>query len=97
MLGVIDLAYFGVTPEGVAAEVEDLVDDARSANPDVDVVVGEISQTWFPGVPEPTPCCPASSRRSTGPGPGWSWRAWTRPTPATSPTTARTRTPRARS
>ena len=96
MLGVIDLAYFDVTPEGVAAEVEDLVDDARSANPDVAVVVGEISQTWFPGVSETNALLPGIVEELDEPGSRVVLVSLDRPTPTTIPTTARTPTPRAR-
>lgn len=49
MLGVNDLTRLSVTPDDVAVAVRALVVDARSANPDVDVVLGEVAQTWVTG------------------------------------------------
>jgi lysophospholipase L1-like esterase len=68
MLGVIDLSFLGLTPQAVTAKVEDLVVDARSANPGVDVVVGEISQTWFPGVSETNALLPGIVEELDQPG-----------------------------
>ena len=52
MLGVNDLLRLSVTPDDVAAAVRALVANARSANPDVDVVLGEVPQTWVGGAVE---------------------------------------------
>lgn len=52
LLGLNDLDVLPLTPEQVADEVRSLVQEARSANPDVDVVLGEVAQTWVAGAPE---------------------------------------------
>jgi hypothetical protein len=52
MLGIDDLAFLLHTPARVAADARDLVASARAANPDVDVVLGEVTQTWLPGAAE---------------------------------------------
>ena len=52
MLGVIDLIFGGRTPETVANRIGTFVDEARSADPGVKMVLAEATQTWFPGVPE---------------------------------------------
>jgi lysophospholipase L1-like esterase len=50
MLGVNDL-LIGATPEAVARRTADLVTEVRAADPDVDLVLAEATQRWFPGVP----------------------------------------------
>jgi hypothetical protein len=52
LLGLNDLDLLPLTPEQVAEEVRSLVLEARSANPDVDVVLGEVAQTWVAGAPD---------------------------------------------
>ena len=52
MLGVIDLLFSGRTPETVAHRLGNFVDEARSADPAVKMVLAEGTQTWFSGVPE---------------------------------------------
>jgi len=52
MLGLNDLDLLPLTPEQVVDEVRSLVTEARSVNPDVDVVLGEVAQTWISGAPE---------------------------------------------
>jgi lysophospholipase L1-like esterase len=52
MLGVIDLIYGGRTPETVANRIGTFIDEARSADPGVKMVLAEGTQTWFSGVPE---------------------------------------------
>ena len=49
LLGLNDLELLPLTPEQVADKVRALVEDARSANPDVGVVLGEVAQTWVEG------------------------------------------------
>lgn len=51
LLGINDLLQ-GATPEAVAASATAFVGDARDADPDVDVVLAHVPQTWVPGVPE---------------------------------------------
>ncbi|WP_435769247.1 GDSL-type esterase/lipase family protein [Nocardioides sp. SYSU DS0651] len=51
MLGVNDLLY-GVPTEQVSQRLRDVVAEARSVRPDVDVVLAEATQRWFAGVPE---------------------------------------------
>ncbi|NYJ01053.1 lysophospholipase L1-like esterase [Nocardioides thalensis] len=51
MLGFNDL-YAQRTPETVAARIGRFVDEARTADPTVDVVLAEATQSWFPAVPE---------------------------------------------
>ncbi len=50
MLGVNDLIFGGRSPETVANRVAQFVDEARSAEPDVDLVLVEATQTWWTGV-----------------------------------------------
>lgn len=52
MLGLNDLDHLPLTPDQVADEVRDLVTEARSANADVDMVLGEVAQTWVAGALE---------------------------------------------
>jgi hypothetical protein len=49
LLGIDDLIFLGHDPARVRGDVERFIADARSANPDVDVVLGELIQTWLPG------------------------------------------------
>lgn len=51
MLGFNDL-YAQRSPAAVAARIGRLVDDARAADPTVDLVLAEASQSWYPPVPE---------------------------------------------
>ena len=50
MLGVNDLTYGGQIPEVVAERVRTFVGDARAADPTVDLVLSEATQTWREGV-----------------------------------------------
>lgn len=51
MLGVNDLIAPSLSPpDVVAAGVQQLVTDARAADPGVDIVLGQVTQTWFAGV-----------------------------------------------
>ncbi|KAB2807511.1 hypothetical protein F9L07_26085 [Pimelobacter simplex] len=52
MLGINDLIWTDQPPAEVAARVGDLVTAARSTRPDVDVVLSEVTQHWFPDAPE---------------------------------------------
>ena len=52
MLGIDDLAFLFHTPTRVADDIRNFVAAARSVNPDVDVIVGEVTQTWLPGAVE---------------------------------------------
>ncbi|UUW87701.1 GDSL-type esterase/lipase family protein [Nocardioides sp. WV_118_6] len=52
MLGINDLIWTTETPAQVAASVGRLVAAARSVRPDIDVVVSEVTQHWFPEAPE---------------------------------------------
>ena len=52
MLGVNDLIFDGKSPDLVAQRVAQFVDDARSADPTVDLVLAEATQHWFTSVPE---------------------------------------------
>ena len=52
MLGTNDLLFLTHSPERVDADLESFVAAARSADPDVDIVLSEVTQTWFPGAPE---------------------------------------------
>lgn len=51
MLGFNDLLY-GASPETVARRIADLVDELHAVDPEVEVVLAEATQTWFPGVVE---------------------------------------------
>jgi lysophospholipase L1-like esterase len=42
LLGINDLAWLGQTPVGLAADMEQLIANARSANPDLDIVLGRV-------------------------------------------------------
>jgi lysophospholipase L1-like esterase len=42
LLGINDLAWLGQTPAGLAADMERLIANARSANPDIDIVLGHV-------------------------------------------------------
>ena len=46
MLGVNDLAFGGKTPAQLVGMLHDFVDQARAADPGVDVVLGQIPQPW---------------------------------------------------
>ena len=50
LLGVNDLAWTDVTSEGVSQDARQFVEDARAADPDVDVVLGALPQAWISGV-----------------------------------------------
>ena len=50
LLGVNDLAWTDASPEGVMQDARQFVADARAADPDVDVVLGVLPQTWITGV-----------------------------------------------
>lgn len=52
MLGFNDLVFLRHEPARVADDVRGLVASARAADPDVDIVLGHLSQTWSPGVDE---------------------------------------------
>lgn len=52
MLGINDLAFLRHDPARVADDMRAFVATARKADPDVDVVLGHLSQTWFPGANE---------------------------------------------
>lgn len=49
--GVIDLAWFHLTVDEMAAQVRRFVTDARAVKPDVDVVLASVPQTWIPQAP----------------------------------------------
>lgn len=49
MLGTNDLAFYGATPEDVAASASEFVREARAAKPDVDVVLGQVVDRWISG------------------------------------------------
>jgi len=51
-LGINDLIWRGTPPEGVLDMVTDFVTDVQSADPDTDVVLGSLPQTWKAGVDE---------------------------------------------
>ncbi len=50
MLGINDLVAGGRPPATVAADLRGFVADARAADPEIDVVLGEVTQTWAGGV-----------------------------------------------
>lgn len=52
MLGTNDLLFLQNTPAQVEQNIENFVAAARSADAEVDVVLSEVTQTWFPGAPE---------------------------------------------
>ncbi|GAB3265071.1 GDSL-type esterase/lipase family protein [Nocardioides dilutus] len=52
MLGTNDLIFLNHTPAQVEEHIENFVAGVRSADPDVDVVLSTVTQTWFAGAPE---------------------------------------------
>ena len=70
MLGVIDLIFGGRTPETVADRVGTFVDEARSADPGVKMVLAEGTQTWFSGVPEFNSLLPEVAEAASAVAPG---------------------------
>jgi hypothetical protein len=46
MLGVNDLAFGGKTPAQLVGMLDDFVDQARAADPNIDVLLGQIPQPW---------------------------------------------------
>lgn len=64
LLGLNDLLYDGRTAAEVEGMLRGLVSDARSADPDVDVVLGAIPQRWVAGVPELDAALPGGRRRA---------------------------------
>ena len=62
MLGVNDLAWQDTGAEGLHDRIVHFIGEARAADPDVDVVVGRVAQTWLKDVPA------ANSRISDLPG-----------------------------
>jgi lysophospholipase L1-like esterase len=52
LLGVNDLAWRRAAPTEILDELRDFVGAARSVDPDVDFVLGELPQVWLAGVPE---------------------------------------------
>lgn len=63
MLGLNDLTWREDGPDQVEQELATFVRDARSANPDVDVVLTELPQVWFEGVPRLDLMLPTLARR----------------------------------
>lgn len=52
MLGTNDLTYLEHDAAEVADGMREFVTDARAADPDVDIVLGHLTQTWYPRVEE---------------------------------------------
>jgi len=52
LLGINDLAWRKVSPAEVENELNAFVGAARSVDPGIDFVLGELPQVWLPGVPE---------------------------------------------
>jgi lysophospholipase L1-like esterase len=59
MLGINDLAWRHATAAEVEEEARRFVRDAQAADPDLDVVVGALPQSWVPGVGEYDAALPA--------------------------------------
>ncbi|GAB3783795.1 GDSL-type esterase/lipase family protein [Nocardioides ungokensis] len=59
MLGVNDLGWRHAPPAAVDELARRFVADARAGDPGVDVVLGEVAQTWVPGAPEYDASLPA--------------------------------------
>ncbi|WP_019146125.1 hypothetical protein [Aeromicrobium massiliense] len=51
-LGVNDLAWLGIAPADLVRLAAHGVEEARAARPDVDVVLGQVPQSWLPGAAE---------------------------------------------
>jgi hypothetical protein len=52
MLGINDLLFLTHSPERVEQDIENFVTSARSADPDIEVVLSTVSQTWVSGAPQ---------------------------------------------
>lgn len=52
MLGVNDLTFLAQTPVEVAGHVREFVHTAREGDPEVDIVLGRLTQRWYDGVAE---------------------------------------------
>lgn len=63
MLGLNDLTWGNTTPDRLESELTDFVRDARAADPHVDVVLTELPQVWFAGVPRLDLMLPALAER----------------------------------
>lgn len=70
MLGVNDLVFGARTPETVANRIATFVDEARSADPGVPIVLAEVTQTWFGGVPDLNSRLPAVAAAESAVAPG---------------------------
>ena len=51
LLGINDAVWRGEPASRLLDRASDFVEQAQAADPDVDVVVGELPQTWYPAVP----------------------------------------------
>lgn len=51
MLGINDVVWMGEPASALLDHASDLVEEAQAADPDVDIVLGELPQTWYPAVP----------------------------------------------
>ena len=58
-LGVNDFSALHSSPADVEQLTRRFVEDARAADPGISVVLGELPQTWVPGVPEYDASLPA--------------------------------------
>ena len=67
MLGINDIVFGDRTTTQVLDQLDDLVADARAADPDVDVVLVPPFQQWFPGVPELDAALPGLAADLDGP------------------------------
>jgi lysophospholipase L1-like esterase len=70
MLGVNDLIFGGRTPETVADRIGTFVDEARSVDPAVQMVLAEATQSWFPGAPEFNALLPEVAASASAEAPG---------------------------
>ncbi len=70
MLGVNDLIVSQRTPEAVANRIGTFVDEARSVDPELPMVLAEATQTWFGGVPELNARLPGIAARASEAAPG---------------------------
>lgn len=50
--GINDLNLGGATPDELVAEYDAWITLAREADPDIDLVIGQLPQEWLPGVEE---------------------------------------------
>lgn len=67
ILGINDLTWVNAGPEGISGQLTDVIAEARSAKPDVDIVLGTLGQTWIRNVNEFNALLPGMAARLSTP------------------------------